>query len=92
LQSHSQNAINLFANMLCHQSYILQTTDSMMGTETDISDTTETIATKAALAAAARHSTGYLALVKSFVLVVPRCRGIKVGLKCNTYEYLPLGQ
>ena len=65
----------------------------MMGTETDISDTRETLANTLTLACTARQAStsthSYLSLVKNSVLVVPTCCGIKVSLKCHIYEYLP---
>lgn len=36
-----QNAVNLFASRVFHPSYLRQTTDSIMGTETDISESRE---------------------------------------------------
>ena len=80
MQSRSQNAINPSANGVPpHQSYILQTTNRMMGTETDSSDTRETLVTTVTLTAQLARPQPLpmvtSALVKSFVLVVPSYRG-----------------
>jgi len=71
LQDYCKAAINLFANGVPpHPSYILQTTYRMIGTETDTSDTIETLATRVILACVARQAStsthGYLCTCVKF--------------------------
>ena len=86
LQSRSQNAIN---GVPPHPSYILQTTDRMIGSEIDISDTRVTLTTTVTLACAARQASasthGYLCTCEKSCSS-HSCRGIKVS---HIYEYLP---